>query len=200
MNKILKKVVILGDSSVGKTSLMNQYVNHEFSTKYKATIGADFETSTLTIDNKTISLQIWDTAGQERFQSLVESFYRGADACMLVFDVNVQSTFDNLPNWRADFLIKSGNSEEFPFVVVANKIDLTKNIDRAVSKQTCEEWAASIGAVYYETSAKDGSNVPKAFEELAKLTLGQDKTSIKDTITFENTKNPTSEPTSRCSC
>jgi len=201
MNKILKKVVILGDSSVGKTSLMNQFVNHEFSSKYKATIGADFETAVVQVDSRAVSLQIWDTAGQERFQSLVESFYRGSDSCMLVFDVNVMQTFENMPNWRADFLIKSGNSEEFPFVLVGNKIDLTKSIDRAVSKQQAEEWAASIRAPYFETSAKDGSNVGKAFEELARLTMGQDKVAQKDTITFENTKNPVIDPPATgCSC
>lgn len=200
MNKTLKKVVILGDSSVGKTSLMNQFCNHEFSNKYKATIGADFETSTLTIENKLISLQIWDTAGQERFQSLVESFYRGSDACMLVYDVNVQSTFDNLPNWRADFLIKSGNSEDFPFVVVGNKIDLNKSIERSISKQQAEEWTESIHAVYFETSAKEGTMVSKAFEELGRMTLGQDKVVSKDTITFESTKNPVGDEPRRCQC
>ena len=85
--KVLLKVVILGDSGVGKTSLMNQYVNKRFSAQYKATIGADFLTKEVMIDDKLVTLQIWDTAGQERFQSLGVAFYRGADACILVYDI-----------------------------------------------------------------------------------------------------------------
>ncbi|KAJ8910435.1 hypothetical protein NQ315_012577 [Exocentrus adspersus] len=82
--KVLLKVIILGDSSVGKTSLMNQYVNRKFSNQYKATIGADFLTKEVTVDDRTVTMQIWDTAGQERFQSLGVAFYRGADCCVLV--------------------------------------------------------------------------------------------------------------------
>ena len=82
--KVLLKVIVLGDSGVGKTSLMNQYVNRKFTNQYKATIGADFLTKEVMIEDKLVTMQIWDTAGQERFQSLGVAFYRGADACVLV--------------------------------------------------------------------------------------------------------------------
>ncbi|KAF0721376.1 hypothetical protein AaE_010076, partial [Aphanomyces astaci] len=85
--KVLLKVIILGDSGVGKTSLMNQYVNQKFTNQYKATIGADFLTKEIMSDEKLVTMQIWDTAGQERFQSLGVAFYRGADACVLVYDI-----------------------------------------------------------------------------------------------------------------
>ncbi|KUF84732.1 Ras-related protein Rab-7a [Phytophthora nicotianae] len=85
--KVLLKLIILGDSGVGKTSLMNQYVNQKFSNQYKATIGADFLTKEIMLDDKLVTMQIWDTAGQERFQSLGVAFYRGADACVLVYDI-----------------------------------------------------------------------------------------------------------------
>ncbi|CAK9051914.1 unnamed protein product [Durusdinium trenchii] len=85
--KVLLKVIILGDSGVGKTSLMNQYVNKKFTNQYKATIGADFLTKEVMIDDKLVTMQIWDTAGQERFQSLGVAFYRGADCCVLVHDL-----------------------------------------------------------------------------------------------------------------
>ena len=88
--KKLLKVIILGDSGVGKTSLMNQYVNKKFTSQYKATIGADFLTKELMIEDKLVTMQIWDTAGQERFQSLGMAFYRGADACVLVYDIQTQ--------------------------------------------------------------------------------------------------------------
>lgn len=101
---MLLKVIILGDSGVGKTSLMNQYVNNKFSEQYKATIGADFCTKDVTIDDKLVTLQIWDTAGQERFQSLGVAFFRGADACILVYDMTNPKSFESLDKWRKDFL------------------------------------------------------------------------------------------------
>ncbi|XP_028101619.1 ras-related protein Rab7-like isoform X2 [Camellia sinensis] len=102
--RTLLKVIVLGDSGVGKTSLMNQYVHKKFSQQYKATIGADFVTKELQIDDRLVTLQIWDTAGQERFQSLGVAFYRGADCCVLVYDVNVMKSFDTLNNWHEEFL------------------------------------------------------------------------------------------------
>jgi hypothetical protein len=106
--KVLLKVIILGDSGVGKTSLMNQYVNKKFNAQYKATIGADFLTKEVTVDDRLVTMQIWDTAGQERFQSLGVAFYRGADSCVLVYDVLQPKTFDNLDSWKDEFLIQAG--------------------------------------------------------------------------------------------
>merc|ERR1711935_753877 len=119
------KVIILGDSGVGKTSLMNQYVNKKFSNQYKATIGADFLTKEVQVDDRLVTMQIWDTAGQERFQSLGVAFYRGADCCVLVYDVNNGKSFDNLDNWRDEFLIQASptDPDNFPFVVLGNKVD-----------------------------------------------------------------------------
>merc|ERR1712072_69009 len=109
--KVLLKVIILGDSSVGKTSLMNQYVNRKFDNQYKATIGADFLTKEVSVDHngdqRLVTMQIWDTAGQERFQSLGVAFYRGADACVLVYDLTAKKSFENLDTWRDEFLIQA---------------------------------------------------------------------------------------------
>ncbi|KAJ5337884.1 hypothetical protein N7452_004612 [Penicillium brevicompactum] len=116
--KVLLKVIILGDSGVGKTSLMNQYVNKKFSGSYKATIGADFLTKEVLVDDRLVTMQIWDTAGQERFQSLGVAFYRGADCCVLVYDVNNSKSFEALDSWRDEFLIQASprDPESFPFV------------------------------------------------------------------------------------
>jgi len=124
--KKLLKVIILGDSGVGKTSLMNQYVNKKFTNQYKATIGADFLTKEVMIDDKMVTLQIWDTAGQERFQSLGVAFYRGADCCVLVYDLTVPKTFESMESWREDFLVQASprDPDNFPFVVIGNKADL----------------------------------------------------------------------------
>merc|ERR1712130_429684 len=155
--KVLLKVIILGDSGVGKTSLMNQYVNKKFSNQYKATIGADFLTKEVMVDERLVTMQIWDTAGQERFQSLGVAFYRGADCCVLVFDVNIAKTFENLDLWRDEFLIQAAprDPENFPFVVIGNKIDVDGGSSRVVSKKKATTWCQSKGDVpYFETSAK----------------------------------------------
>ncbi|XP_031099720.1 ras-related protein Rab7-like [Ipomoea triloba] len=173
--RTLLKVIILGDSGVGKTSLMNQYVNGKFSHQYKATIGADFLTKEVEFEDRLYTLQIWDTAGQERFQSLGVAFYRGADCCVLVYDVNVSKSFENLNNWREEFLIQASPSdpENFPFVVLGNKMDVDGGNSRVVSEKKAKAWCASKGdnIPYFETSAKEGFNVEAAFQCIAKNSL-----------------------------
>ncbi|RYP59742.1 hypothetical protein DL769_008410 [Monosporascus sp. CRB-8-3] len=171
--KVLLKVIILGDSGVGKTSLMNQYVNKKFSASYKATIGADFLTREVLVDDRQVTMQLWDTAGQERFQSLGVAFYRGADCCVLVFDVNNAKSFDALDSWRDEFLIQASprDPENFPFVVLGNKIDLEEN-KRARAATFCQ----SKGDIpYFETSAKEAINVEQAFEVIARNALAQEE-------------------------
>nr|BAN20884.1 ras-related protein Rab-7 [Riptortus pedestris] len=172
--KVLLKVIILGDSGVGKTSLMNQYVNKKFSNQYKATIGADFLTKEVLVDDRVVTMQIWDTAGQERFQSLGVAFYRGADCCVLVFDVSAPNTFKSLDSWRDEFLIQASprDPENFPFVLLGNKVDLE---NRAVSAKRAQHWCQSKNNIpYYETSAKEAINVEQAFLTIAKNALAQE--------------------------
>eukprot|EP01130_Rhizamoeba_saxonica_P004278 TRINITY_DN174_c0_g2_i1.p1 TRINITY_DN174_c0_g2~~TRINITY_DN174_c0_g2_i1.p1 ORF type:complete len:217 (+),score=50.48 TRINITY_DN174_c0_g2_i1:34-651(+) len=168
--KTLLKIIILGDSGVGKTSLMNQYVNNRFSTAYKATIGADFLTKEVMVDDRLITMQIWDTAGQERFQSLGVAFYRGADCCVLVFDVNVAKTFEHLDSWKEEFLTQAmpNDPNNFPFVLIGNKIDLEHQ--RVISRKRAEAWCAANGNIpYFETSAKEQIRVDQAFQNVAQL-------------------------------
>lgn len=172
--KVLLKVIILGDSGVGKTSLMNQYVNKKFSNQYKATIGADFLTKEVMVDDRLVTMQIWDTAGQERFQSLGVAFYRGADCCVLVYDVTAPPTFKSLDSWRDEFLIQASprDPDRFPFVVLGNKVDLE---NRAVSTKRAQQWCMSKNDIpYFETSAKEAINVEQAFQTIAKNALAQE--------------------------
>jgi len=172
--KVLLKVIILGDSGVGKTSLMNQYVNKKFNAQYKATIGADFLTKEVTVDDRLVTMQIWDTAGQERFQSLGVAFYRGADSCVLVYDVVQPKTFDNLDSWRDEFLIQAGprDPDNFPFVVLGNKVDLES---RVVPQKRALAWCQAKGNIpYFETSAKEATNVEQAFQVIARNALKQE--------------------------
>ncbi|XP_047322334.1 ras-related protein Rab7-like [Impatiens glandulifera] len=177
-SRILLKVIVLGDSGVGKTSLMNQYVHNKFSQQYKATIGADFVTKELQIDDRLVTLQIWDTAGQERFQSLGVAFYRGADCCVLVYDVNVIRSFDTLDNWHDEFLKQANpdNPKNFPIMLLGNKIDIDGGNSRVVSDKRAKDWCASKGDIpYFETSAKEGINIDAAFLAIAKLALANEQ-------------------------
>jgi len=176
--KILLKVIILGDSGVGKTSLMNQYVNKKFTNQYKATIGADFLTKEVMVDERLGTVQIWDTAGGERFQSLGVAFYRGSDCCILVYDVNVAQSFEHLDLWREEFLNQASprDPEKFPFVVIGNKIDLEHQ--RVVSNKRANAWCESKNIPYFETSAKEAIHVDQAFQVVAKLALQKEREDI----------------------
>ena len=132
--KCFVKVVAIGDSGVGKTSLIQMFEQSKFTESFKPTIGADFSNKEITIDGKVVTLQIWDTAGQERYQSLGTAFYRGADCCFLVYDITNPSSFENLINWKQSFLQKSMvmMPESFPIMVIGNKLDLASE-NRQVS-------------------------------------------------------------------
>merc|ERR1711865_882993 len=176
--RTLLKVIVLGDSGTGKTSLMNQYVIKKFSNQYKATIGADFLTKEVQVDDRLVTMQIWDTAGQERFQSLGVAFYRGADCCVLVFDVNRSITFETLNHWREEFLIQASPSDvkNFPFIVLGNQVDRNERaVTQARAQVWCKENGGNVAIPYFETSAKDGYNVQLAFETIARNALKQEK-------------------------
>lgn len=202
--KNILKVIILGDSGVGKTSLMHRYVNNKYSQQYKATIGADFLTKEVDVDDKVATMQVWDTAGQERFQSLGVAFYRGADCCVLVYDVTNTKSFENVKTWRDEFLVHANVSspETFPFVILGNKIDCEEN-KKVVNTKSAQELAQSLGNVpLFFTSAKDAINVDNAFEEIARNALQQNQN---DADAFEDDFNDAiniqldGEPNS-CSC
>lgn len=173
--KTLLKVIILGDSGVGKTSLMQQFVNNKFTHQYKATIGADFLTKEIQIDGKTVTLQIWDTAGQERFQSLGVAFYRGADCCVLTYDVTNEKSLQNLSSWKDEFLVQSNvsNPLDFPFILIGNKIDVDES--KKISQKKISTVTSSLNYPAFETSAKDGINVDAAFQVIAKMALQQEE-------------------------
>ncbi|KEG06521.1 rab7 GTP binding protein [Trypanosoma grayi] len=190
----LLKIIILGDSGVGKTSLMHQYVNKKFDSRYKATIGADFLTKDLEIDGQMVTLQIWDTAGQERFQSLGSAFYRGADACILVFDVTQQESFAHISSWLEEFNIQAGKRDS---VLIGNKTDLADR--RQVASKTAQAWcvaqsgtevggaAASSSAEgsdmrYFETSAKENVSVDEAFVAVATAALAKKATAEEEVV------------------
>jgi Ras-related protein Rab-7A len=154
------KIVILGDSGVGKTSLLQQYVQSKVNQATKPTIGADFSKKEVIIDNTVVTLQIWDTAGQEKFQSLGYAFYRGADCCALVYDITNPDSFDHLDRWRDGFIEHAGPEDvnNFPFVLLGNKVD--KENERRVNAQKGEAWCKDHHNIpFFETSATENVSV-----------------------------------------
>lgn len=171
--KCFVKVVAIGDSGVGKTSLIQQFEHNRFNESFKPTIGADFSNKEIQIDGKIVMLQIWDTAGQERYQSLGTAFYRGADCCFIVYDITNRASLDNITNWKNSFLQKSMvvNPDSFPFMVLGNKTDLEGS--RVVTTEQAQKKVNSLGSdvELLETSAKDSSNVEAAFIQLARKAI-----------------------------
>ncbi|XP_072102647.1 ras-related protein Rab-7a-like isoform X2 [Mobula birostris] len=153
---------------------MNQFINQRYTNLYRATIGADFLTRDITVDDQHVTLQVWDTAGTERFQSLSSVLYRSTDCCLLVFDVTSADSFRALQGWRQEFVVQGSprDPETFPFVVLGNKADLG---NREVSRKQAEGWCRTHKAEYFETSAKEALNVETAFRAATRLTLNQVK-------------------------
>ena len=154
------------------------------------------------IDERMVTLQIWDTAGQERFQSLGGAFYRGADCCVLTYDITNPKSFEALDSWREEFLMQGSpkDPENFPFVVLGNKLD--KASERKVSDIKAQQWCRAHGNIlYFETSAKDATNVEQAFQAIGKAAASQDKDEelfFPTTVTLN--KNPKDNKTSKDGC
>jgi len=164
-HKFIFKVVVVGDAAVGKTSLMFRFVHGTFQKDYKMTIGVNFATKMISLDNGVkVKLSIWDTAGQERFHFLLPSYYDGSSGGLLVFDVTRRESFTNLPKWIDQVRGKVSN---IPLLLLGNKADLEDL--RAVTTDEAKQFAAQNGLVYSETSAKDGTNVDDVFAALTQF-------------------------------
>ncbi|EDO42144.1 predicted protein [Nematostella vectensis] len=172
----LFKLLLIGDSGVGKSSLLLRFADDTFSNTYISTIGVDFKIRTLTVDGKTIKLQIWDTAGQERFRTLTTAYYRSAHGIVLIYDVNESETFLHLSQWLEE--VSEYACEGVNTILVGNKCDL---IDcRQVGYNTAKEFAEKLDISFIETSAKDSTNVESVFRTMAaelKAKLGSPLTS-----------------------
>ncbi|KAL0237236.1 hypothetical protein PCE1_000633 [Barthelona sp. PCE] len=204
--KTLQKIILLGDAGVGKTCLMNQFTAKRYSNQYRATIGADFVSKEVLVQGTPVSLQLWDTAGQERFQSLGVTFYRGAHACILVFDITDGKSFDKLINWHREFLVQAGPTDvdNFPFVVVANKCDLAN--DSVILEEEVRAWChkSNINVEnYIEVSAKLNINVTEAFMKASELALANHTDDTTDLWAISNTTEtslPPADDENPCAC
>jgi len=159
----LFKLLLIGDSGVGKSCLLLRFADDTYTESYISTIGVDFKIRTIDLDAKTIKLQIWDTAGQERFRTITSSYYRGAHGIIVVYDTTDLESFNNVKQWLHE--IDRYASENVNKLLVGNKSDLTSK--RAVSFDQAKEFADSLGIEFIETSAKNSTNVEKAFMMMA---------------------------------
>jgi len=164
---LLFKLVLIGDSGVGKSNILSRVIRDEFHIDSKSTIGVEFGTKTLTHDTKTIKNQIWDTAGQERYRAITSAYYRGAMGCFLVFDISRRSTFEHITeHWLEE--IKKYTNQDIVILLVGNKSDLRHL--RNVPTQEAQAFAERNGLTYIETSALDRTNVEAAFETIVTKT------------------------------
>ncbi|KAJ1994846.1 ras GTPase [Dimargaris cristalligena] len=175
----LFKLLLIGDSGVGKSCLLLRFADDTYTESYISTIGVDFKIRTIELEGKTVKLQIWDTAGQERFRTITSSYYRGAHGIIVVYDVTDTDTFTNVKQWLQE--IDRYASEGVSKLLVGNKSDLEDK--KVVEYTVAKEFADQLGVPFLETSAKDSTNVEQAF-----LTMAKQIKDIMDTVPTNSQK------------
>ncbi|CAD8160875.1 unnamed protein product [Paramecium octaurelia] len=173
----LIKILLIGDSGVGKTNVLLRFCENNFQPTYLSTIGIDFKIKSIDVEGKKIKMQIWDTAGQERFKTITQTYYKGAMGIILVYSIDDKDSFSNISNWMNQ--IKQHASENVCKLLIGNKSDVP---NRVVSKEEGEALAKQFGVQFFETSAKDGTNVSEAFFEMARA--------VKANLQNEKSPNP----------
>ncbi|KAI8021533.1 Ras-related protein RABA2a [Camellia lanceoleosa] len=158
----LFKIVLIGDSGVGKTNLLSRFTRNEFCLESKSTIGVEFATRTLQVEGRTVKAQIWDTAGQERYRAITSAYYRGALGALLVYDVTKPITFENVSRWLKE--LRNHADANIIIMLIGNKTDLEHL--RAVSTEDAQAFAEKEGLSFIETSALEATNVEKAFQTI----------------------------------
>jgi len=158
----LLKIVLIGDSGVGKTNLLSRFARDQFNPDSKSTIGVEFATKTLEIEGKTVKAQIWDTAGQERYRAITSAYYRGAIGALLLYDITASLTFSSLSRWLQE--LRENADSNIVVMLVGNKCDLQDL--RAVGKEEGIGFSKSENLLFIETSARDATNVQESFTTL----------------------------------
>ena len=161
---MMVKVIIIGDSGVGKTNIMSKFLKNKFMEESKATVGVEFGSKLFDLNGHKIKAQIWDTAGQEKYKSITGAYFKGSKGALVVYDITQKSTYESLEKWVND--LKSAGDPKITIILIGNKNDLEEN--RQVSKEQGEEKAKSFGCAFLETSALSGDNIDKAFNMMVK--------------------------------
>ena len=158
--EMMVKVVLVGDSGVGKTNIMSKYLKNEFREDSKATVGVEFGAKTFTVESHVIKAQIWDTAGQERYKAITSAYYKGAKGAFIVYDITRKNTFDSVDRWVSDLTATA--DKKISIILIGNKSDLEDQ--RQVNKEMGEEKANQLQVAFLETSAMSGDNLEKGFQ------------------------------------
>jgi small GTP-binding protein len=161
------KILTIGESGVGKTCILRRFVENKFLKNHLATIGIDFKTKTLNINNQEIKLKIWDTAGQERFRNITTQYYKGADGIVLVYDVTDEASYEKIREWMEQ-IHSNTQKEEIGLVLLGNKCDMEP---RNVTEDMGNKMAEELKTDYFETSALTGQGIKEAFEQLTKTIM-----------------------------
>ena len=195
------KIVLIGDSAVGKTNILSKYLTDQFDPDSKSTVGVEFGTKNFKVDNNIVKVQIWDTAGQERYRSITNAYYKGAKGALVTYDITNKKSFENLDRWMSD--LKTNGDDNISIILLGNKTDLEDK--RVITTVEGKNKAEFYKCFFMETSALNGSNIEKAFNELimdvyknnhetfekqANVQINTDKTINLDKIKMdENNKN-----------
>ncbi|KAI8326717.1 GTP-binding protein [Choanephora cucurbitarum] len=159
----LFKLVLIGDSGVGKSNLLSRFTTNEFNLESKSTIGVEFATKNIEIEKRSIKAQIWDTSGQERYRAITGAYYRGAVGALVVYDITRRNSFQNVSHWLKE--LRDHADQNIVIMLVGNKVDLSET-SRAVTTEEGAELAEKDGYLFMETSALDATNVDNAFEKV----------------------------------
>jgi len=182
INKYSFKIILLGDSSVGKSSIFNRFINNEFTDDYKCTIGAEFKLQTINPDNNTeVNLHIWDTAGSEKYKSITKQYYHESHGIILIYDVTQRETFNNLESWINE--IKNNSKKDIKVIIVGNKNDIEK---RVVSVNEGIDFAKKYNSLYIDASAKNGTNIMLIFHKITEIILSSIKEEEKNDKEIDN--------------
>ena len=173
---LLFKLILIGDSCVGKSNILLKYLKNEFDPNSRATVGVEFGTKNIIINNKKIKIQIWDTAGQERYRSITSAYYKGAKGALIVYDITRKCTFDNIDKWISD--LKLNGDKNICIVILGNKSDLDDK--REVSKDDGIKKSEMYKTAFLETSALNGDNIGKAFDEIIEQIIQNNKSFFED--------------------
>jgi small GTP-binding protein len=197
VNKISEnkcQLLIIGDSTVGKTSILYQYTNNQFLSQHLATVGIDYYNKDEMINDKLVRVKIWDTAGQERYKSLTSTFFRNAQGIILVYDVTNPETFDNLKYWIQSINNNLGVQSNVKKIIIGNKIDLP----REVLKDEAESLANEYGIKYFETSAKDNINIKESIRFCVEISIADKSNTMSNNNTKKIEPKPKEANDSKC--
>ena len=172
----LYKIIIIGDSGVGKSNILGRYLHDEFKEDTKSTVGVEFGSKKMQIENATIKLQIWDTAGQERYRSITSAYYKGAKGCFIVYDITNSQSFDDIIKWYEE--IKKSGDKGVSIILVGNKCDLEN--ERKISTEAGKNKAKEMNCPFYETSALNNIMIEEVFKSICEDIFNKIKTEKKD--------------------